>query len=179
MRCEFFSSAVFYCSQVLTHDVGARTLAFERHYRQHLVGVVANISSLGSRHLLRDPEKPKQSHDVIDPETTPVAESGADSLDERLVSHCPKLMRNERRKPPILATGIELIRRCAYANVLRHDILPDPRIRPVRIDANRKVLHQGKAFRAPLQLFIQQQLDPFLKSQPFRVIASELDYGTG
>ena len=54
---------------------GARGL--QGQYREHRLGVVADVRPLRGRLPLRDPPEPEQAHDVVDAQGARVAEEGA------------------------------------------------------------------------------------------------------
>jgi hypothetical protein len=65
---------------------------------------IAHIRSGSRVNAVRDPKQSKQSHDVIDAQTTRVTQGSPNGLDEWLVSGGAKLPRHERRQAPLHAT---------------------------------------------------------------------------
>ena len=61
------------------------------------------------------------------------------------------------------------------ARSLRHDILPCPAVRSIRIYTNRQVLHQRQMTAAARHLLIQQPLHPLMKINPGAVLVCEID----
>src|SRR5947209_12291763 len=103
-----------------------------------------------------------------------MAKSRADRFNEGLISRRAKLMRHEGRKSPALPLRVELIRRRTDADASREVVLPSPRVCSVRVNANRKILHQGKMLSALGELYIELPLYPFIKADAAVVLTGKL-----
>src|SRR6266481_8315600 len=101
---DFWLAAFFHGSKIFTDDVGFGPLAFQVEHREKLVRGIAHIRSGSRVNAVRDPKQSKQSHDVIDAQTTRVTQGSPNGLDEWLVSSGAKLLRHERRQAPLHAT---------------------------------------------------------------------------
>ncbi len=118
-----------------------------------------------------DPEQPEQSHDVVEPQPARVAEGGPDGLHERPVAGRLQPPGVERRQPPVLAPGVELVGRGADGHVEGEDVLPQPGVGAAWVDPHGQVVHDVDAGgRRRRQLEVEQPLQPLVEPHPVLVL---------
>ena len=74
-----------------------------------------------------------------------MAQGAAQRVDPRLVAGGPQPPGVERRQGPVLAPGVEAIRRGADPHLRDEGVLPQPGVGTARIDADGQVGHDRKA----------------------------------
>ncbi len=124
IRGEVFAEAVGNGAEVLADDDGAVAPGFQRHQPQHVVQGIGQVGTgLGA---LRHQPQAAQSEHVIDAQAASVAQARAQRFDERHIAVPLQAARGEGGESPVLAAGIEQVRRCAYAQAGEHILLPAP-----------------------------------------------------
>ena len=97
---------------------------------------------------------------MVDPQAAGAGDRGADRLDERLVVGVAQPPRDQRRGAPVLALGVEGVRRGADADALGEHVLPGPGVRAAAGDADRQVLDDGHVAGGGGELQVQRPLQP-------------------
>jgi hypothetical protein len=97
---------------------------------------------------------------VVDPQAAGAGDRGADRLDERLVVGVAQPPGDQRRGAPVLALGVEGVRRGADADALGQHVLPGPGVGAAAGDADRQVLDDGHALGRRGELQVQRPLQP-------------------
>ena len=80
---------------------------------QHVVKRVADVEAFRRAKAFGDPEQPEEAHGMVDAERAGVAHHRVDgvAVGLELSRHEPR--RRERREPPVLAVGVEIVGRRA------------------------------------------------------------------
>ena len=132
--------------QILADHKGLGARALQGEDRQELVGRIAHKGAQARLGLPRNPEEAKQAHHMVNAQARRMAEGGLQGVAQRLVGGRAELVRHKGRQAPVLAEGIEFVRGRADRHVRGEEILPDPGISAIGIDANGQIVHhrQGR-----------------------------------
>ncbi len=93
---------------------------------------------------LRDPPQPEEPDDVVDPDATRVPQHRVDHGAERLVARLDQPIGAPRWLRPVLAELVELVGRRPHRHPEGQHVLKRPRVRAVRVDADREVVHDAE-----------------------------------
>ena len=130
---------------------GAQVLADEHrsgpgrlHHRQvqQLGTVGVHIRAVEGVVAGRDAVEPEQAHDVVDAQQTAVVKQPTQGVDPRLVARGAQPPRHVRRQSPVLAQRTEVVGRGPDPTAQCEQVLVDPGIRAVGVEADGQVRHQ-------------------------------------
>ncbi len=154
------ADAVLDGAEVLANDqrLGPRTL--EGDDVEQILGRIADVRAVRGAPVRGHPPQPEQPHDVVDPQPAGARDRGSDGLHERLVVGVAQPPGDQRRRAPVLALGVEGVRRSADADALGEDLLPGPRVGSAAGDADRQVLDDSHPVGGGGELQLQRPLQP-------------------
>ena len=95
---------------------------------------------------------------MIESNSAHVSHRRTNDAHERLVARRAEHARIERREPPFLPLGVELVGRGAYFHSFGEEILPEPSIGPAGIHADREIADERQLFAGTPELFIDEPL---------------------
>ena len=124
-----------------------------------------------------NPEEAEQSHHVVNAQASRMAEGGLNGVAKRLVGGGAELVGHKGRQSPVLAEGVIFVRGRADRHVRGEEILPDPGIGAVGIDANGQIVHHGQCRGHAGELGIEEPLHPLVKPHALTVRGGEARHG--
>ncbi len=130
-------------AQVLADHQRPGPGGLQDQHGEHGLGVVADVGALRGRVALRHPPQAEQAHDVVDAQGPGVTEEGPEQFAERGVARRGQAVGAPGRQAPVLAAGVEGVRRRAH----RHpggEVLPlCPGVGATGVHADREVVHDA------------------------------------
>src|SRR4030042_6904979 len=104
-----------------------------------LLSVIAHVNAPAGVRSRRNPEKPVQSHNMVDAEDVRVLEVMPQVSDDVAVALLSDFFRVERGEIPVLPAGKNGIRRCPSGRPDSEDVTVLPNIKAVGVDAQGQV----------------------------------------
>ena len=120
-------------------------MRLEREHPDHGLVVVPHVRAGRRAELRRDPPQPEEPDDVVDAQGTGVPQQGADHVAQGGVARPGERIGQPRRLVPVLPQLVVHVRRGSHEHALGVRVTQGPGIRPLRVHAHRKVVHDADA----------------------------------